>query len=134
MSYRVTAKDTTCPAFQYEYRTFNRYIHKIAKNHQWELISITMGHYFISGYIRDKNGNYVYFSKQDWDRLSNLKWISEDILVRTAKSRKDYVGGNNHYATFKDFEVIVNRLFKSQPVKLSKKLFCRRLKWKQRNS
>lgn len=127
---KCTVRDTTCPAFHSEYNRLKKFISKVAKENNWTVVSCTMGHYFVSGFLRDSNGNYVYFSKQDWDSVSNVKWLRNEILVRTAKSRKDYTGGNNGYATLfqknANFESVVEMLFRKQPVKMAKKIVCKR--------
>ncbi|MBQ2184718.1 MAG: hypothetical protein II399_08765 [Lachnospiraceae bacterium] len=59
-----------------------------------------------SGFI-EKDGKYVFYSFQDyryWD------W-KEQILIRTAKSEKDYTGGANHYTNIDRMVDDVNALF-----------------------
>lgn len=103
---------------------------KLCRNYDWDLVHVNMGYYFISGFVRDRNGNYVYFLKDDWDYLTHEKWLSENILIRTAKNREDYHGGVNHYARLNNLNYEIDLLFKGQPVKICKKVICRRFKKK----
>lgn len=71
-----------------------------------QLYNYNRGHYIISGFI-ERNGKYVYFSVGDV-RFSH-SW-STNILIRTAKSVKDYTGGSNNYTTLERFSTDVDCL------------------------
>jgi hypothetical protein len=73
-----------------------------------ELVSWNRGHFYCSGFIR-KGDKFVYFDTGDVRGLSN-DW-HDNILVRTARSDKDYTGGPNCRATLPDFIHSINRLF-----------------------
>lgn len=59
-------------------------------------------HYFASGFVYcEDTAKYAYFSISDV-RFWSSDW-HENILIRTAKSDKDYTGGRNNYTTLADF-------------------------------
>jgi len=53
----------------------------------------SVGHFYISGFV-DVQGETYYFSISD---VRNGFGANTDILVRTAKDRKDFTGGANHF-------------------------------------
>jgi hypothetical protein len=69
----------------------------------------SLGHFYISGFIELDNSKFVYFSIED------LRGGSK-FMIRTAKSLKDYTGGQNNYLNIDDFSVFkrrFNRVFKT---------------------
>jgi len=75
-----------------------------------EIVNFSRGHYFLSGFIK-KNGKFVYFSIPDVRFFKN-EWVN-NILIRVAKSDKDYIGGNNNYTNLENFKEAVNKLLES---------------------
>jgi hypothetical protein len=73
-----------------------------------KLDTFSSGHYDLYSFI-EKDGKYVYFSISDV-RYFPGGWY-ENILIRTAKSNKDYTGGSNDYTTMSRFRDNVARLF-----------------------
>ena len=57
-----------------------------------------LGHFYISGFIELDNSKFVYFSIED------LRGGSK-FMIRTAKSLKDYTGGQNNYLNIDDFSL-----------------------------
>jgi len=92
--------------FAREFKTF------IKKNlpEEAEIVNFSRGHYFLSGFIK-KNGKFVYFSIPDVRFFKN-EWVN-NILIRVAKSDKDYIGGNNNYTNLENFKEAVNKLLES---------------------
>jgi len=58
----------------------------------------SLGHFYISGFIELDNNKFVYFSIEDL--RGGCKF-----MIRTAKSLKDYTGGQNNYLNIDDFSV-----------------------------
>ncbi len=71
------------------------------------LVKFRRGHYDTSGFL-ERQGQYVYFSISDVRHFSGC-WYS-NILIRTAKSDSDYIGGSNGCTNLTDFTQKVNRL------------------------
>ena len=62
---------------------------------EYEIINWNRGHFYISGFIKNKaTGKFVYFSCSDV-RFFKDEW-QNNLLIRTAKNEKDYTGGSNH--------------------------------------
>lgn len=67
----------------------------------YKLSAFSVGHFYISGFIQNKNtGKLAYFSIDDV-RFSPDAW-TESVLIRTATSLSDYTGGMNQYTQFLD--------------------------------
>lgn len=83
------------------------YLKTLCKSNNWELVSIGRNHYCFSCFIRSCN-KYVYLS------ISDVRYYSRDwyerILIRTAKSEKDYTGGSNNFTSIENLEHNVGRL------------------------
>jgi len=73
-----------------------------------ELIMSKPNHFDASGFVK-LGDKYVYFSVSDIRHWQD-EWF-RNILIRTAKSDKDYTGGRNCRTTFNDFTTNVERLF-----------------------
>ena len=58
-----------------------------------ELASWNVGHFYISGFLKRKDGKLFYFS------IPDVRWSdwADDVLYRTAEHLKDYRGGMNCY-------------------------------------
>ena len=83
-----------------DYKTFQRkyinYLKSIAKENGWELVNVGKNHYQFSAFFKCKD-KCVYFSISDV-RFWQNEWYNR-ILIRTAKSEKDYHGGGNNHTT-----------------------------------
>ena len=66
-------------------------------------VKYSLGHFYISGFIELDNSKFVYFSIED------LRGGSK-FMIRTAKSLKDYTGGQNNYLNIDDFSVFKDDL------------------------
>ena len=75
------------------------------------LDSYNVGHFYVSGFIKNQENNkFVYFSIRDV-RCSNVRHdVFDRILVRTAEHNKDFRGGNNGYTELENFKFAVERL------------------------
>lgn len=86
------------PEFMAFARMFKSFIIKEASKNGLDLISFNTGHFYCSGFLKNRStANYIYFSISDV-RYNLDQWI-HNILIRTASSDKDYTGGRNQYAT-----------------------------------
>lgn len=62
-------------------------------------IEFNYGHLYISGFFSLDNGKIFYFS------ISDVRWndpMKNKLLIRTAKSFKDFRGGCNNYVDIKE--------------------------------
>lgn len=67
----------------------------------YEFAKFSVGHYEISGFIRNKDtGEVCYFSTSDV-RFNKNCW-NEHILIREAKHDRDFTGGMNQYCTLNE--------------------------------
>ena len=81
-------------------RAFKSDIKELTKN-DFDLISFSIGHFSVSGFLKAKiNNKYIYFSISDVRSFKN-DW-NKNILIRTAENDKDYSGGTNNFTTLKD--------------------------------
>ena len=91
---------------------FKNFIKDAFQDTRYELVSFTGNHRDGSGFLTDPTeGTYVYvscgFGFQPYEYETN-------ILIRTAKSPKDFTGGPNHCTSMKDFHRNVVALFDQQ--------------------
>jgi hypothetical protein len=75
------------------------------------LVAWSRGHFECSGFI-ERAGRFVYFHTSDV-RFFPDGWYN-DILVRTAKSTKDYTGGMNQSTPLSRFTQVVDSLLKRE--------------------
>lgn len=96
-----------------DYKTFERkyinYLCSLCKEYDWELTKASKNHYEFSVFIKDKNEHYVYFAISDVRFFKNQCFYH--ILVRTAKSDKDYTGGGNNYTSLESLPSTLDCLF-----------------------
>ena len=75
------------------------------------LDSFNVGHFYVSGFIKNQaNNKFVYFSIFDVRCSNVLHDVLDRILVRTAEHNKDFRGGNNSYTELENFRFAVERL------------------------
>ena len=96
-----------------DYKTFqNKYINylrSICKENGWQLINIGRNHYCFSAFITDNKNHYIYLSIVDV--RFNRYWYNR-VLIRTAKSEKDYTGGSNNYYSLPVLQFAIYHLLK----------------------
>lgn len=98
VGFRFESSSGLTPEFSTFAREYKRAVKKMIGD-KFELLNWNRGHFYISGFVKNKtNGKYVYF------RISDVRHFPDDwynnILVRTAQNDKDYTGRKNHYANF----------------------------------
>ena len=71
----------------------------------------SVGHYYLCGFIKSKEGKFVYFSIPDV-RFFPEEWHT-NILIRTAEHEKDWIGGCNHYTSLEEFKASIDKLFQN---------------------
>jgi hypothetical protein len=82
---------TKSPEFKSFARKFNNRLKKQFSSIGGRDYKGKVGHFYISGFV-DVQGQTYYFS------ISDVRHgFGSDILVRTAKDRKDFSGGSNNY-------------------------------------
>ena len=98
-----------------DYKTFEKkyinYLKSIAKEYGWQLCDISKGHYCFSTFIKNDE-KYVYISIPDVRGRNNNFW--NNILYRTAKSNKDYCGGQNNYTNIGNLKYAIYWLFSKE--------------------
>ena len=87
---------------------FRKYVERNIPSNT-ELVGFSTGHYDLSCFLK-RGINFVYFSIPDVRFFKN-EWV-DNILIRTAKSEKDYTGGRNNYTDLENFRNAVNNLLK----------------------
>ena len=83
------------PEFKKFYNGFKKALKADLVGSGIELANISKGHFYISGFLK-KGEKYVYFSVRD---VRDYDWHRQ-ALYRTAKSVKDYTGGQNRFCSF----------------------------------
>lgn len=75
------------------------------------LDSFNVGHFYVSGFIKNQaNNKFVYFSISDV-RCSNVRHdVLDRILVRTAQHNKDFSGGTNNFVELENFKFKLEHL------------------------
>jgi len=77
-------------------------------------IDIRRGHFACCGFFELPSENIYYFS------LGDVRWDEKEMLLRTAKSFTDYVGGSNGFVTLEDvfsFDRDMQRIVKREKKK-----------------
>lgn len=70
-------------------------------NKDFNLVAFNTGHFYLSGFLQHKRSKrFIYFSTEDVRGAINL-WYNK-IMIRTAKSAEDYVGGYNNFVSLKN--------------------------------
>lgn len=95
----------TTPEFKRFTRTFKSEFNKLLKKIGCAGLECHNGHFYISGFFNSANGQLWYFSISDVRDM-----FRGSLLVRTAKHRKDYQGGQNRYADMSNLEEELSRI------------------------
>lgn len=86
------------PDFKKFAREVKKEVKAMAAEDGLELYNFSVGHYYISGVLKDKGTNkFAYFNTSDV-RYNN-SWY-DHILVRNMKHEKDWTGEQNNYTSF----------------------------------
>lgn len=102
----VSSSQTT-PQFKAFCRTFKSEFKKILNSLGCVDLECSIGHFYISGFFNSADGQLWYFN------LGDVRWMGQlNILVRTAKHRKDYTGGGNMYAKLEGLAENLVRIIK----------------------
>ncbi len=89
------------PEFKEFVRDFRSDVKRILKDKVTD-IKFSVGHFEVSGFLTNNEGQIVYFKAGD---LRDSNW-SKRILYRTAESYEDYTGGGNRYTSVDNLEAI----------------------------
>ncbi len=104
LDWKSNSFESSCyktPEFMAFVRMFRQHIKKQAKENGLDVISFSTGHFYCSGFFKNKNtGKFAYFSISDV-RYFQDSWI-DDVLLRTAEHEKDYAGGRNQSVNIQD--------------------------------
>jgi len=89
------------PEFLTFARTFKKEISKELTERQCTNITLSVGHFYCSGFFTSPTGQIYYFSISDVRSYNeNYGGHFSSLLYRTAKSYQDYTGGCNQYVKF----------------------------------
>lgn len=66
----------------------------------YSIAAFSIGHFYVSGFIKNPDGKFIYFSISDV--RGSEDWY-KNLLLRTATSTKDFTGGRNQYASLEAF-------------------------------
>lgn len=70
---------------------------ELDKEYNVTKIEFNVGHFYISGFFQLDNEKIFYFS------ISDVRWFSKDrMLLRTAKTFRDFTGGMNNQIKLKE--------------------------------
>lgn len=94
-----------------EFKSFSTKFKNVIKsileetNPNFILDSFNIGHFYVSGFIKNQDNNkFVYFSISDV-RCGNVRHdVLNKILVRTAENNKDFTGGANCYTELENLK------------------------------
>ena len=91
---------------------------RMCDKHNWKLLNHSLNYHYLSTFIKDVNGGYVYLSIPDV-RFEQDGW-AKSILIRVAKDSKDYHGGTNYYADLegKRLDQAIATLFRAKETEL----------------
>lgn len=84
------SSSTTTPQWDTFYKVAVQYFKKILKPLATD-VKISKGHFYLSGFFTAKSGQVYYFS------IPDVRWSDRILLLRTAKSYKDYTRGMNMF-------------------------------------
>jgi len=86
-----------------EYAQFSREIKSYIKKQlgeDLELINWNKGHFYFSGFIKNKLTKRLVYASCSDVRFWKDGWYN-NLLIRTAESEKDYTGGSNNHCSLK---------------------------------
>ena len=97
-----------------DYKEFERkyisYLKSFCKENGWKFVVANKNHYEFSAFL-EVDYNFIYFSISDVRFFQN-EWYN-NILIRTAKSDRDYTGGANHYTDLPNLKNNILKLIRS---------------------
>lgn len=98
----------TTPEFKRFTRTFKSEFNKYLKKIGCTDLECHDGHFYIYGFFNSANGQLWYFSFSDVRDMFRGGYL----LIRTAKHRKDYYGGQNRHADIDNLEEELSQIIK----------------------
>lgn len=88
------------------YQKFLKDFNKLLKTHNVdEFDFFKPNHFDIGGFFR-LGEQWIYF------KINDLRWSKDEMLIRTAKSNKDYVGGQNNFISLASEQEFTEQLAK----------------------
>ena len=91
--------------FRKFYNLFKRNFTKVLSGMEATNLMFHKGHFYLSGFFTDCRGEIWYFS------LSDVRFsTNKTMLIRTAKSYKDYVGGYNRQISLHFPDIFIEQL------------------------
>ncbi|MEG2274195.1 MAG: hypothetical protein RSC44_02580 [Clostridia bacterium] len=112
LDYEFSSGGDTGEDYKIFQNKYINYLRAICKQNGWELVNVGRNHYEFSAFFRDSESHYIYFSISDV-RFWQNEWHNH-ILVRTAKSEKDYTGGRNCYTELPILHCAIKNMFNKE--------------------
>ena len=84
-----------------------REMKKVAASIGAEMVEFSPSHFYFSAFFK-KDGKFVYVNVGDVRYESN--WY-DNVLIRSAKSEKDYTGGSNNFCSIDNLGDKMNNIF-----------------------
>lgn len=108
LGYQFESSSTLTPEFA-EFARLVKHTIKKSLPDSLELVSFNRGHFYFSGFIKNKiTGKYAYFNANDV-RGGNDDWYNR-LLIRTAENDRDYTGGvNGFYPLTRIADEVINK-------------------------
>lgn len=102
---------TNTPEFKKFARSMRSAIKKDLANEGLELTDFNIGHFYVSGFVRNpRTGKYGYFNTGDVRVDLFGRSFLNNCYVRTAQSPKDYTGGMNHACAIYDMAPMLAKI------------------------
>ena len=111
LGYRFSSGGVIGDDFKSFSTKLRNYIKKVCDEHNLEFISFNRGHYECSGFLKSKNGQFVYWHISDVRHFQD-EWYNS-VLYRLATHEKDYRGAQNHYASLFSLGDAIEKLITS---------------------
>lgn len=100
------------PEFKAFTRVFKTEFQKVLSRLGCSQLKFSIGHFYVSGFFNSSNGTIWYFSLSDVRSMNRMYQDQQKLLIRTARDRKDYVGGPNQWASLADLQQELERIVK----------------------
>ncbi len=89
-------------------KDFKSYLKRIMDTVGGTVLSFNRGHYYCSAFImRSSDNQIIYISTSDVRSGENT---FNNILVRTAKSDKDFTGGSNRHTQIEELSSLISKI------------------------
>ena len=110
LNYEFSSGSYTGEDYKQFERKYINYLKSLCNENGWRFVVAHKNHYEFSAFL-EVDYNFVYFSISDVRFFQN-QWYNH-ILIRNAKSDRDYTGGQNHYTDLPNLKTNILKLIRS---------------------